>query len=78
MEKQKDCKVVFLNKQVHEFAFEDIPKAIKYAGENKSKVWAIQTPYGVFQPMSPEEFDNIFTAVMTGPCDEPTPEDLIA
>ena len=77
MEKQKDCKVVFLNKQVHEFAFEDIAKAIKFAGDNSSKVWAIQTPYGVFQPMSPEEFDNIFTAVMTGPCDEPTPEDLI-
>lgn len=77
MEKQKDCKVIFLNKQVHEFAFEDIAKAIKFAGENQSKVWAIQTPYGVFQPMSPEEFDNIFTAVMTDPTDEPTPEDLI-
>ena len=77
MEKQKDCKVIFLNKQVHEFAFEDIAKAIKFAGENQSKVWAIQTPYGVFQPMSPEEFDNIFTAVMTGPTDEPPPEDLI-
>ena len=77
MEKQKGCKVIFLNKQVHEFAFEDIAKAIKFAGENQSKVWAIQTPYGVFQPMSPEEFDNIFTAVMTGPTDEPTPEDLI-
>ena len=77
MEKQKDCKVIFLNKQVHEFAFEDIAKAIKFAGENQSKVWAIQTPYGVFQPMSPEEFDNIFTAVMTGPTNEPTPEDLI-
>lgn len=77
MEKQKDCKVILLNKQVHEFAFEDIAKAIKFAGENQSKVWAIQTPYGVFQPMSPEEFDNIFTAVMTGPTDEPTPEDLI-
>ena len=77
MEKQKDCKVIFLNKQVHEFAFEDIAKAIKFAGENQSKVWAIQTPYGVFQPMSPEEFDNIFTAVMTGPSDESTPEDLI-
>lgn len=77
MEKQKDCKVVFLNKQVHEFAFEDISKAVKYAGENKSKVWAIQTPYGVFQPMSPEEFDNIFTAVMSGPVDEPIADDLV-
>lgn len=77
MEKQKDCKVVFLNKQVHEFAFEDIAKAIKYAWEHKSQIWAIETPYGVFQPMSPDEFDNIFTAVMTGPSDGPTPEDLI-
>lgn len=77
MEKQKDCKLVFTDKQVHEFAFEDIAKAIKYAGENKARVWAIQTPHGVFQPMSPEEFENVFDFVMTGPTDEPTPEDLI-
>ena len=77
MEKQKDCKVVFLNKQVYEFAFEDLAKAVKYAWEHKSQVWAINTPYGVFQPMSPDEFENIFAAVMTGPCDEPTPEDLV-
>ena len=77
MEKQKNCKVVFLDKKVHEFAFEDISKAIKFAWDNKSKVWAIQTPYGVFQPMAEEEFDNVFACVITGPCDEPTPEDLV-
>lgn len=77
MEKQKDCKVVFLDKQVYEFNHENMVKALQYADQNKSKVWAITTPWGVFQPMSPEEFENIFDAVMTGPCDEPTPEDLI-
>lgn len=77
MEKQKDCKIVFLDKKVYEFNSEDMVKALKFADENKSKVWAINTPWGVFQPMSPEEFENIFAAVMTGPCDEPTPEDLI-
>lgn len=73
----KDCKLIFLNKEVHEFRSEDIIKALKYSHENKSKVWAISTPWGVFQPMDEDEFDNIFTAVMSGPCDEPTPEDLI-
>ena len=77
MEKQKDCKIVFLDKQVYEFNSEDMVKALKFADANKSKVWAIHTPWGVFQPMSPEEFENIFSAVMAGPCDEPTPEDLI-
>lgn len=77
MEKQKDCKIVFLDKEVYEFNSDDMVKALKFAWEKKSKVWAIQTPWGVFQPMSPEEFENVFSAVMGGPCDEPTPEDLI-
>lgn len=77
MEKQKDCKIVFLDKKVYEFNSEDMVKALKFAHENKSKVWAVNTPWGVFQPMSPEEFENVFTCVMSGPADEPTPEDLI-
>ena len=77
MEKQKDCKIVFLNKEVYNFNSEDMVKALKFAREKKSQVWAINTPWGVFQPMSPEEFENIFSAVMTGPCDEPLPEDLV-
>lgn len=77
MEKQKDCKIVFLNKEVYEFNSDDMVKALKFADANKSKVWAINTPWGVFQPMSPEEFENVFAAVMGGPVDEPTPEDLI-
>ena len=77
MEKQKDCKIVFINKEVYNFNSEDMVKALKFAWEKKSQVWAIQTPWGVFQPMAPEEFENIFSAVMTGPCDEPLPEDLV-
>ena len=77
MEKQKDSKLVFCDKKTHEFAFDDIAKAIKYAWEHKTQVWAISTPYGVFQPMSPEEFDNVFSAVMSGPVDEPIADDLV-
>ena len=77
MEKQKDCKIVFLNKEVYEFNSADMVKALKFAWEKKSQVWAINTPWGVFQPMDPEEFENVFACVMSGPADEPTPEDLV-
>lgn len=76
MEKQKDCKLVFCDKQVHDFSSDDLIKALEYASKNKSRVWAIKTPWGVFQPMSPEEFDNVFDAVMNATTDEPIPEDL--
>lgn len=76
MNTQKDCKVVFCNKQIYEFNSENMVKALKYAYEKKEQVWVIETPWGVFQPMGREEYEAIFDAVMAGPCDEPVPEDL--
>lgn len=78
MEKQKDCELIFCDKQIHKFFNGDIVRALQYASEHKSTVWAIKTPWGVFQPMSPEEFDNVFDAVMSPVDDDSIPEDLIA
>jgi len=75
MEKQKDCTIIFLDKKTYDFSFEDIKKALEWAKDKN--VWAIKTPVGVLQPMDEETFDNISTCVFTGPCDEPTPEDLL-
>lgn len=59
---EKNCKIVFLDKTTYDFKFDDLSKAILWA--RGRKVWAIKTPYGVFQPMAEEEFDNVFDAVM--------------
>ena len=77
MSEDKDSRVIFLNKQEHKFKSEDIMKALKFANEHRTQVWAIQTPYGIFQPMDAEEFDNVYSAVMGGPAEEPTPDDLL-
>lgn len=77
MEKQKDCKIIFLNKEVYEFSFEDIGKALMWAKENNNNVWAIETPAGILQPMDEETFENVMSFTFDGPADEPTPEDLI-
>ena len=59
---EKNCKLIFTNKQTYDFSFEDIDKAIKWSSE-KGNVWAIKTPYGILQPMDEEMFDNVSTAM---------------
>lgn len=62
MEKAKDCEITFLNKKTYEFNHEDLLVAL-----DKTKdmgVWAMRTPWGIFQPMDAEMYDNVKDAVM--------------
>ena len=76
MEK-KDCKIIFTNKQTYDFKFEDLTKAIKWSQDKNAnqssaglqtnkvcQVWAIKTPFGIFQPMDEEMFENTYDAIM--------------
>lgn len=64
----KDCKIVFTNKQTYEFSFEDLHKAVKFCADKK--VWAIETPFGVWQPMDKEFYENTSDAVFGGPIED--------
>lgn len=64
----KDAQIIFLNKQTYDFNSDDIAKALEYCKDKK--VWAIKTRWGVIQPMSEEEFDNVSAFVFDGPIDD--------
>jgi hypothetical protein len=71
---EKDCKIIFLNKQTYDFNSKDLAKALEWSKDQK--VWAIRTPWGILQPMDEETFDNVAACVFTGPSDTTIPEDL--
>lgn len=71
---EKDCKIIFLNKQTYDFSSKDLAKALSWA--EGQKVWAIETPWGILQPMDKETFENVASCVFTGPSDTTIPEDL--
>lgn len=64
----KDSKIVFCNKQTYEFAFDDLAKAVKFC-EGK-RVWAIETPHGIWQPMDKDFYENTSDAVFGGPIED--------
>lgn len=60
-----DCQIIFLNKDTYDFHSKDFVKAMEWA--QKRPVWAIKTPWGIFQPMDAETFEHIRDAVFDGP-----------
>lgn len=70
---EKDCEIIFCNKQTYQFSSKDLAKALEWAQDKK--VWVFKTPWGVFQPMPEEEFDIISDAVF-GPTETELPTDI--
>lgn len=62
---EKDCEIIFCNKQTYRFSSKDFDKALAYCQDKR--VFAIETPWGVLSIMDKETFDNVKGFVMDGP-----------
>lgn len=62
---EKDCEIVFCNKQTYKFNSKDLAKALEFCMDKR--VFAIETPWGVLSLMDKETFDNVKGFVMDGP-----------
>ena len=66
---EKDCRIIFTNKQTYDFSSKDLAKALEWS--QNQRVWAIKTPWGILQPMDEETFDNVSTIVFDGDGTDP-------
>ena len=62
---EKDCEIIFCNKQTYKFNSADLAKALKFCEDKR--VFAIYTPWGVLSMMDKETFENVRDCVMGGP-----------
>lgn len=65
MENNKDCEIIFTNKQTYKFSSKDLAKALAYC-QGKS-VFGIDTPWGVLSIIDREGFEYVKDAVFDGP-----------
>lgn len=62
---EKDCEIIFSNKQTYKFNSKDLAKALAYC-QGKS-VFGIDTPWGVLSILDRESFEFVRDAVFDGP-----------
>lgn len=62
---EKDCEIVFCNKQTYKFNSKDLQKALAFC--QGKRVFGIETPWGILSILDREEFENVRDFVMGGP-----------
>lgn len=64
---EKDCEIVFCNKQTYKFSSKDLQKALAFC--QGKRVFGIETPWGVLSLIDKEEFEIVKGYVMDGPAE---------
>lgn len=64
---EKDCEIVFCNKQTYKFHSKDLQKALEFC--QGKRVFGIDTPWGVLSIIDKEEFETVKGYVMDGPAE---------
>ena len=60
MEEVKNCKIIFSNGQPdYEFFSRDLDRALKWASDIKAPINRIETPWGILNIWSKEEYEKI-------------------